>query len=40
MQIVKSKNVDGVGFMEEKLIEMGMELSDLRLRESILKDKL
>lgn len=40
MQIDKSKNVENVGLMEEKVIEMGKELSDLRVRESIMKEKL
>lgn len=33
MQISKSKNVEDVGLMEEKVTEMGKELSDSRLRE-------
>lgn len=40
MKIAKSKNVEDVGLMEEKVIEMGKELSDLRLRESIMMEKL
>jgi len=40
MKISKSKNVKDVGFMEEKFIEMGKDLSDLRLRESTMMEKL
>ena len=40
MHIAKSKNVEDVGLMEERLIEMGKELGDVRLRESMVKDKL
>jgi len=40
MQISKYRNVEDVGPMEEKVIEMGKELSDLRLRKSIMKEKL
>jgi len=39
MKIAKSKTVEEVGLMEEKFIEMGMKLSDLILRESIMKEK-
>lgn len=40
MKIAKSKNVEDVGLMEEKFVEMGKELSDLRMRESMMKEKL
>lgn len=40
MQIAKSNNVEDVGLMEEKVTEMGKELSDLRLRESIMRKQL
>jgi len=40
MQIEKSKGVENVGKMEEKLKEMGKELSSLRDRESIMKNQL
>jgi len=40
MKFLKSKNVEYVGLMEEKLIEMGKELSYFRLMESIMKQKL
>ena len=32
--------MEDVGLMEERVIEMGKELSDLRLRESTMKEKL
>ena len=37
MQISKSKRVEDIGHMEEKLKEMGRELSSLRDREAIMK---
>jgi len=40
MQITKSKGVDDIGHMEEKLKEMGRELSSLRDREAIMKTQL
>jgi len=40
MDISKSKNVEDVGLMEEKINEMGKELSDLKLRESTMREKL
>jgi len=33
MKISRSENVEYVGLMEDKFIEMGKELSDLRLRD-------
>ena len=33
MQIAKSKNVEVVGLMEQRLVEMGKELSELRDKE-------
>lgn len=38
MQIAKYINVEDVGLMEEKITEMGKDLSDLRLRESIMRE--
>lgn len=40
MQTAKSKSVEDVGLMEEKINEMGKELSDLKLRESTMREKL
>ena len=40
MQIAKSKGVEDIGHMEEKLMEMGKELSSLRDREAIMKNQL
>lgn len=40
MQISKSKEVEDVGLMEEKFIEMRKDLSELRMRESIMKEHL
>ena len=40
MQIGKSKTVEDVGLMEEKFIEMRKELSELRMRESIMRKHL
>jgi len=40
MKFSKSKNVEDVDLMEEKFTKMGKELIDLRLRESIMREKL
>jgi len=40
MQIAKSKKLEYVGLMEEKLQQMGKEFSDLRLKELVMKEKL
>ena len=40
MQIAKSKGVEDVGHMEEKLQEMGRELSNIRDRETTMKSQL
>jgi len=40
MQIAKSKGVEDVGHMENKLREMGMELSAIRHREAIARSQL
>lgn len=40
MQIAKSKNVEHVGHMEEKLLEMGRELSEIRDIERVMKSQL
>jgi len=40
MQITKSKRVEDIGHMEEKLKEMGRELSGLRDREAIMRNQL
>jgi len=40
MQFTKSKKVEDVGLMEEKVIEMRKELSELRMGDSIMKEKL
>lgn len=40
MKIVKSKGVDDIGHMEEKLKDMGNELSSLRDRDTIMKNQL
>lgn len=40
MQISKSKKVEDVGHMEEKLLEMGREFSDLRDKEHIMRSQL
>jgi len=40
MKIAKSKGVEDIGHMEEKLKEMGRELSRLRDREAIMKNQL
>lgn len=38
MKISKSIDVEDVGLMEEKLSEMGKDLADVRLRESVLRE--
>lgn len=40
MKITKSKSVEDVGHMEEKLLEMGRELSRIRDRERVMKSQL
>jgi len=40
MKIAKLKKVEDVGLMEEKLLEMGKELSELRDREYTMKIQL
>lgn len=40
MQIVKSKKVEDVGLMEEKLLEIGKDMSELRDREHIMRTQL
>lgn len=40
MQITKSKGVEDIGHMEEKLKDMGRELISLRDREVIMKAQL
>jgi len=40
MKIVKSKSVEDVGHMEEKLLDIGIELSEIRDRERVMKSKL
>ena len=40
MQIAKSKGVEDVSHMENKLREMGRELSDIRDREAITRSHL
>ena len=40
MQISRSKGVEDIGHMEQKLKEMGKELSSLRDREAIMKAQL
>jgi len=40
MKIVESKKIEDIALMEEKVSEMGKELSDLRGTESMKKDKL
>jgi len=37
MQISKSRKVEDVGLMEEKVLEMGKELSELREKESMMR---
>jgi len=40
MKIAKSKGVEDVGHMEEKLKEMGKELSNIRDKETMMKAQL
>lgn len=40
MQIAKSKKVEDVGLMEEKILEMGKELNELRDKEYTMKTQL
>jgi len=40
MKIAKYKGVEDIGHMEEKLKEMGRELSSLRDKEAIMKNQL
>lgn len=40
MKISKSNNVEDVSHMEEKLLEMGRELSRIRDRERVMKSQL
>ena len=40
MKIEKSKKVEDVGHMEEKLLDMGRELSKIRDREQIVRSQL
>jgi len=40
MKIVKSKNVEDVGHMEEKLLEMDIELSEIKDNEKVMKSQL
>ena len=40
MQISKSKRVEDIGHMENKIREMGRELSDVRHREAIRRSHL
>lgn len=40
MQISKSKGVEGIGHMEEKLKDLGRELSSPRDRKAIMKTQL
>lgn len=40
MQIAKSRILEYVGLMEENIIEIDKELSDLRLGDSIMREKL
>jgi len=40
MQIAKPKKMEDVGLMEEKLLEMGKELSELRDREYTMRTRL
>lgn len=37
MQIAKSKKVEDVGLMEENVLEMGKDLSELREKESTIR---
>ena len=40
MKIAKSKSVEDVGHMEENLLDMGRELSEIRYRERVMKYQL
>lgn len=40
MQTEKSKKVEDVGLMEEKLKQMDREIANLRLRDSSLREKI
>ena len=40
MQIAKSKKVEDVGFIGEKVLEMGKKLSELREKESTMREQL
>jgi len=40
MQIAESKGVEDIGHIQEKLKEMGKEISGLRDREEIMRDQL
>jgi len=40
MKIAKSKKLDDVNLMEEKVQQMVKELTDLRLKKSVMKEKL
>ena len=40
MQITKSMGVEDISYMEEKLKEMGREISSLRDRKAIMKNQL
>jgi len=40
MKLAKSKGLEDVGHMEEKLQEMGRELSSIRDRETMMKSQL
>jgi len=40
MQIAKSKGVEDIGHMEDKLKEMGRELSVVRHREAVARNEL
>lgn len=40
MQIAKSKGVEDVGLVEERMKKMGEEMVDLRLREATMREQL
>lgn len=40
MKIFKSKNVEYVGLLKEKVIEVRKDLSDLRMKAYMMKEKL
>ena len=40
MQIAKYKKVEYASLIEEKVIEMSKELSEMRMRDSIMKEQL